>query len=557
MLAYYTDRPRLLHRYPFRITSAVLARVGAKEAWPALLASLTWLIELLEYDAATMSDAQSAGEEAEFFFGYLQNAYTHFLRADDDAVEALDGQVSESFGERFAALESELSDMEAGNAALKAKLQQLRDAESPIPALEARKADYDSDISKFKELIEQLTARHDAALAKEAERRAELASATEREGELKAELQAVKAAVASQELSQADVEALKAKKARLKEAQAAAESARASVQGEVYAAESQLSSALTDLESCVGSYHDKAGSLGLLAPDDHNAGGMDFELRVNASALGCDEEDLSASFGPASARVTGGVVGLLGADVKGSLLPGLHKLKAEVAERVHRDRTLLLSLQDAVEEASEATEEWVQAKAALQKRVTGLEESLASEKAAALASMETYADDMADLESMLAEARQYRDSMVKLAAEVSPAALERTKREVDRAIAAMAAEKESVVSSLVDTAQSLVQHKQHVQARVQHVQGLWTRKLADVRASIDSAGSTEPERGSKVSTSAAPGSPVPVAPPAAAATPVQAPITPQQAASAARRASLRSAKRTPAGTPALASPPMF
>ena len=81
--------------YPFGISKTALSAVGSPHTWPALLASLSWLIELLDYDqeASEAKDEEyrehgSAAEE--MFFEYLRSAYESFLSGDDEVYNALE-----------------------------------------------------------------------------------------------------------------------------------------------------------------------------------------------------------------------------------------------------------------------------------------------------------------------------------------------------------------------------------------------------------------------------------------------------------------------------------
>ena len=54
------DVPGLFKRlgYPFQISKSALSAVGSPHTWPGLLAALTWLVELLTYDA-TAEDSRN------------------------------------------------------------------------------------------------------------------------------------------------------------------------------------------------------------------------------------------------------------------------------------------------------------------------------------------------------------------------------------------------------------------------------------------------------------------------------------------------------------------
>jgi len=75
-------------RYPFQISKTNLVAVGSPTAWPALLACIMWMIELLNYDEEACAQYNSQTVEAEVddpasaekaFFTYLSSAYGCFL----------------------------------------------------------------------------------------------------------------------------------------------------------------------------------------------------------------------------------------------------------------------------------------------------------------------------------------------------------------------------------------------------------------------------------------------------------------------------------------------
>ena len=93
-------------RYPYQISKTSLVAVGTPHTWPALLATVMWLIELLSYDeAVAAANAQSledpdpedpnASEKA--FFSYLGSAYQLFLSGDDEAYERLENEFLNTF----------------------------------------------------------------------------------------------------------------------------------------------------------------------------------------------------------------------------------------------------------------------------------------------------------------------------------------------------------------------------------------------------------------------------------------------------------------------------
>lgn len=91
--------------YPFEIRKQALYTVGSPHSWPALVATLTWLIDILEYDeevqARKEEDCFDADVTFKIFFDYLTKAYRKFLDGDDDCPD-LDEELSMVFDARNA-----------------------------------------------------------------------------------------------------------------------------------------------------------------------------------------------------------------------------------------------------------------------------------------------------------------------------------------------------------------------------------------------------------------------------------------------------------------------
>lgn len=101
--------------YPFTISKTGLVAAGSPHTWPALLAALSWLVELLQYDEVLegnmcedenddleneekMKDIVNDPEKMvkrkeKAFFSYLLEAYESFLCGDDDRYDQLEEQL--------------------------------------------------------------------------------------------------------------------------------------------------------------------------------------------------------------------------------------------------------------------------------------------------------------------------------------------------------------------------------------------------------------------------------------------------------------------------------
>ena len=102
-LAHFVDEmPALFRRlrYPFALQKSALLAVGSPGTWPAVVAALAWLVELLRYDEAAQTAAAPASlhdapgaVESRSFFSLCAASYTHFLAGDDERVDELDDEL--------------------------------------------------------------------------------------------------------------------------------------------------------------------------------------------------------------------------------------------------------------------------------------------------------------------------------------------------------------------------------------------------------------------------------------------------------------------------------
>eukprot|EP01132_Coremiostelium_polycephalum_P012754 gene12754-15595_t len=76
-------------KYPISISKTYLTSVGAPFTWPHLLAALTWLVDLIEYDEFISNpkekekDGISMEDNSELFSTYILKSYEAFLAGDD------------------------------------------------------------------------------------------------------------------------------------------------------------------------------------------------------------------------------------------------------------------------------------------------------------------------------------------------------------------------------------------------------------------------------------------------------------------------------------------
>lgn len=147
--------------YPFGLSKNSLKAVGSPHTWPTVLAALIWLTEFITYyeiaeqkveEQMDLFDTQS-GERV--FFKYCAHAYQNFLDGEDD-YEVLDKGMATAFEEKHKNVNEEIRKFEENKGKLNAEIDSLKAVQNQLSDLETRKSNFVSDISKFKDLIEQV-----------------------------------------------------------------------------------------------------------------------------------------------------------------------------------------------------------------------------------------------------------------------------------------------------------------------------------------------------------------------------------------------------------------
>jgi kinetochore protein NDC80 len=137
-------------RYPFAIPKSALQAVGSPHTWPALVAALAWLVELLRYEEAASAPAGgsapgglaqggAAAATERGFFDFCAASYGAYLAGDDARVAALDAALEAAHGDADAAAADEAARQADANASLDQQLRSARDAAVPLADLGAKK----------------------------------------------------------------------------------------------------------------------------------------------------------------------------------------------------------------------------------------------------------------------------------------------------------------------------------------------------------------------------------------------------------------------------------
>ena len=360
---------RSLH-YPFSISKTSLHAVGSPHTWPHLLASITWMIELLEYDEKVADAEEENLEKAEratgpedenlshkAFFSYLGKAYTAFLSGEDEIYTELEEDFVGRITGKNEAASSAMDALASDIASLKEEIEAVKSRRDELPELQQRHADLEEDKAKFGGLITRLE-EHKASLANKVQSRSgDISLRKEEISALKASISALKDTVSRQELSPEDVERMRSERERLQEGMEAASALRAQEMRKLQSEEAELARSLESLESSVQDYKARASALGLPARALH--------LSV----------DRGAAADAARSRSE-----LLSVDVHAQLKAVLSDAKDDFARRRQSARQSLLNALDEDEKGQETVSEICDAAALLEGRVQRAEESYRREK---------------------------------------------------------------------------------------------------------------------------------------------------------------------------------
>lgn len=440
-------------RYPFAVPRSALQAVGSPHTWPALLAALAWLVELLQYDeqagrgggggGAFREAGAPAGQEASElpFFDSVADSYAAFLSGDDAAAEALDCRLEAQQQGRDAQQAAACERLEACGAGLSERLSAARTLPASLPALhrlrdalQARTSALQADVAGSRAHLEQLA-------AQQGERRWE---AAQREQELlqqRADNAALLARVAGQGLSSADV-------ARLGADRAAAEGLLASVQAQAGCAEErareqgeQAERVAEECQAALGGYHAACVALKALPQGAKRARQGAFELHLAPHA--CGAAQLEAA----------------GERLRTAVRPGLESVRDEYRGRYQEAGLARLRLDEQLDASEAQLAEKREQRHGLEAQVARAEGALAAARERIQAAVA-----LADAQAVALEAQaQQAASLGDAQQQGSDAQLAQLRAAYDDTAAQCAAEAAHTQQTLLAALDVAMVHKQTVQ----------------------------------------------------------------------------------------------
>lgn len=456
-------------RYPFQISKTNLVAVGSPTAWPALLAAVMWLIELLNYDCEAVAQYGNQTAEAEVggdepsssektFFTYLSNAYGCFLGGDDEAYAELESQFVNTFESVNDVISAQLAGFEEKNRVLSDEIGEMDARRAFLPELAARKKDYQHDHGKFKLLIEQLVSHQSLLMTKKTDRTAEVCKLDAAIVAAQADIASLKEKVAHQELSPEDVLRMTERKDKLQEQLEAAGEAKSMAARKTWEAEMSLREKIMALDASCGTYNTLAEELKLAPHTAKFARGKNLSIEIDIRAK----------------KRTGLVKTSITADV----VPVLRSTRAEFARAVTQHKLDESELQDRCDELESKLGESEEAKAVLDSKVRRAEDSYSRERETLEAAMAGCEKEMDDMERRLAALRDCTAEEARSSAASRRAAEARAARDARRTQHKRM--KREIQEAVMEIVTQCANHREIVQTKLEDMRGAYGSLLEEL-----------------------------------------------------------------------------
>lgn len=430
--------------YPFQISKSALFAVGSPHSWPAVLAALTWLVELLNYEdrsddaggfalgagAGNFDDKQRGERE---FYQYVATSYKHFLAGDDSRCQAADEEMLAQFHAREAELLEELHTIKQANQSLKARLEQMRSEPSPLLAAQQKRSEHMTDADKFGKLIDNLQTLKQQLQRKVSERQADLTARKEQMAAITQDNAGLQQRIAGQSLSKADVNRMLAERAKQRELLQSVSMQREALEAKVYEQERQVEKQLESLETSAQQYNTCADRLQLIPATAKRAEGIAYELEVNRA--GCSASEL------------------VNTDLKALIKPGLQRLRESYRTKARELSNDVLGLREQLDGIAEAIHERLEDRTNQEAQLRKLEaqhrsvkESIDADVRAKHAQAEKLAADVAALRSSVSGSLAESEERVR----VVQAEQEALQRQCDAEVAKLHGELSGALKAILD-----------------------------------------------------------------------------------------------------------
>lgn len=247
--------------YPFNVSKNALQAAGTPHTWPALLAMLSWLVDLLSYcDAVQSEEEQSCdisqldpAKPEKMFFEYVNQSYEMYMSGNDPS--RADDMLHKSFGIRNQSIQTQIERDQAEQSRLEAELQSFQTAEADVVALTEKKRQYTEDIGKFRSLLSEVALHLETVDRKLNEKQSEAATIKSKRTQMEAAKQVLVDAIAAQSLTPTQVSALNHQYSMLSSALIDLEAKKTRIELDRFQAEANEQHAINELHEAVANFN--------------------------------------------------------------------------------------------------------------------------------------------------------------------------------------------------------------------------------------------------------------------------------------------------------------
>jgi kinetochore protein NDC80 len=475
-------------RYPYSISKNGLSAVGSPHSWPQLLASLMWVIELLEYDEEVMNnnenddimnddaDLEDPSTSEKAFFSYLRNAYVSFLGGDDDAYNDLTDEFTQSFQSKNTDIVAQTDALEDQNAELLKEIAEVESRRLVLPQLQTKKRDYENDKGKFENLIAQLEKHKEACQSKIDSRMSELQKTKASIKTVDENIEVLKEKIAVQELSPEDVKRMSEEREHLQESLLTTSEASSTLQKKVWDAELVLRDRVQSMEEAVRLFNSMADDLDYAMDAAQMAASGTPNQTKSPSKL--SKRQLSKAI--ANVKINIDIRAkkrseLIQTDIRKDVIPPLHQLKVMLSDVMVALNGEIIALQDASEEEELRTVQVQEAKLLLESKLRRAEEAYKKEKTALESLAGSHDREMDELESKLIALRDVT------AAEVRQVSANRKVSELKTLKSSNRdnhkKKKKEMIASIMQVVTAAANHREHTQMRLGQLTEMHRQRL--------------------------------------------------------------------------------
>lgn len=355
--------------YPFPIAKSNISAVGSPHAWPSMLASIMWLIELLTYGEVVNESEQQQGYELDVddptssekaFHKYLSKAYGYFMSGKDTQYLAVEEQFISAFESKNDLIRDQIDALEKKNMALSNEIEEVKRRSAYLPELDAKRKELHKDFSSIQQIVEEKKRTRDYQKSKEESQSTELDRVKGNITSVMREIAVLKDRVAKQEISPEDVTNMINERERLEEAQRQTSEYRQGMQRKIWELELTLRDKVQHLEDTVRSYHGIAEDLKMIPQSARNARGENLIIEVDIRAKRREQ--------------------LLKTPVKAHIVPILQDLRKELSGMTLELRQELITEQEGLEELEANRNELLEAREMLEAKMRRAEATYKREK---------------------------------------------------------------------------------------------------------------------------------------------------------------------------------